>query len=62
MTLEGKIVQKEGEPMKVTIGIIVFIMNFSLSMAMIPFKYGKMVVHKKNVKSRMNYVFTLLIY
>ena len=52
MTLEGKFIQKKGAR-KVTISISVFLMIFSLSMAMTPLQYEKMVVHKMILKSRM---------
>ena len=45
MILEGNFIQKEGAR-KVPMGIIVFLMTF-LALAMIPFQYEKMVVHKK---------------
>ena len=45
MILEGNFIQKEGAR-KVPKGIIVFLMTF-LALAMIPFQYEKMVVHKK---------------
>jgi hypothetical protein len=53
MTAEGKFIQKEGVR-KVTTGNIVFLMNFILSMALIPFQYEKLIVHKKFLKARMN--------
>ena len=45
MTLEGNFIQKQ-DARKVTIGIIMFLVDFFLSMATILCQYEKMVVHK----------------
>ena len=48
MTFAGQLfIQEEGAG-KVTLGIIVFLMNIFLPMVMIPFQYKKMIAHKNS--------------
>ena len=53
MIFEGKFIQEEGAR-KAIIGTVVFLVKIFLPMAMIPFQYKKMIVHKKFLKARMN--------
>ena len=61
MILDGKCIEKEGAT-KVTTSIIVFLMTFCLSMAVITFHYERMVaiVSNRFLKSRVNFFFFLM--
>jgi hypothetical protein len=59
MTLEGIFIQEEGA-WKVAMGIIAFLAKLPLLVAKIPIQYGKMVVHNRFKKSRMNYLFLFI--